>query len=144
VFSQTTEYALRAVVWLADHPSEPQTAREIAEGMSVPQMYLSKVMQLLVRAGVVRGQRGKSGGFVLAKPVDELSVWEVVNAVEPLRRIRTCPLGLARHRHLLCPLHRKMDQTLASIEDDFKSTFISDLVEAPATIPELIGVAHAK
>jgi Rrf2 family protein len=144
VFSQTTEYALRAVVWLADHPGEAQTSRQIADGMSVPQMYLSKVMQLLVRSGAVHGQRGKSGGFVLAKPVDRLSILEIVNAVDPIRRIRTCPLGLERHKHLLCPLHRKIDQTIAAIEEDFKNTFVSDLIETPGKRTELVGVAYAK
>ena len=144
MFSHTTEYALRAVVWLADHTDEPQTAREIADGMSVPPMYLSKVMQFLVRAGLVHGQRGKLGGFTLARPVDRMSVFDVVNAVDPIRRIVTCPLGLARHRKVLCPLHRKLDQTLAAIEHDFKTTFLSDLVEAPAVeMVQLVGASHA-
>jgi Rrf2 family protein len=143
MFSQTVEYALRAVVWLADHPEESQTAREIAAGMSVPPTYLSKVMQLLVRAGAVHAQRGKSGGFVLAKPVKDISILDVVNAVDPIRRIKTCPLGLERHRNHLCPLHSKLDQTLAVMEHDLRTTCIGDLMEG-APLVNVAGVGHAE
>lgn len=131
MFSQTLEYALRAMIWLVDHPGEPQTAREIAAGMQLPQMYLSKVMQHLVHAGLVTGQRGKSGGFALAAEATGVSVLDVINAVDPIKRIHTCPLGLARHSHQLCPLHRKLDASMAVMEEDYRSTCIADMAEGP-------------
>src|SRR4051794_4467025 len=102
MFSQTAEYALRAVVFLAKEPERQRTAHEIADAMSVPSDYLAKVMRQLVRAGLVRGQRGKSGGFVLVRPLGETSVLEVMNAVDPIRRIKSCPLGLVEHREKMC------------------------------------------
>ena len=54
MFSQTTEYALRAAVYLAQEPERVRTTREIAEATSVPVDYLAKVMRSLVRAGLVR------------------------------------------------------------------------------------------
>ncbi len=128
MLSQTAEYALRAVVWIADHPDEPQTAQVIATGMQVPRMYLSKVMGQLVRHGVVSAQRGKSGGFALARPVGEISVLDVVNAVDPLRRIHSCPLNLERHKQRLCPLHRKLDSAVAAMEKEFQATPILQLL----------------
>ena len=139
MLSQTAEYALRAAVWLAQHSDRPQTTQEIAAGMQVPAMYLSKVMQLLVRGGTVHAQRGRSGGFILVKPAGQVSLYEVIHAVDPFRRITKCPLGLARHCKQLCPLHTKLDRSLEAIENDFKSTFLADLVE-----PRQIGAAtHA-
>lgn len=129
MLSQTAEYALRAAVWLATHTDRPQTTMEIADGMAVPPLYLAKVMQVLVRAGVVRGQRGRTGGFVLVKPASETSIYEVVNGIDPVRRIKECPLGLAEHREQLCPLHARLDQSLAVIENDFKQTCLADLIE---------------
>lgn len=134
MFSQTMEYALRAVIWLVDHPDQPQTAREIADGMNVPPMYLAKVMQQLVHAGVVLGQRGRSGGFTLAQAPSEISVLDVVNAVDPIKRIRECPLGLERHKDNLCPLHGKLDRALAAVEEDFRSTCIGDMVDTPVAL----------
>ena len=129
MLSQTAEYALRAMVWIADHPSEPQTAQVIAAGMQVPRNYLSKVMRQLVEHGVLRGQRGKSGGFCLARPVSEISVLDVVNAVDPLQRIHSCPLHLERHKTQMCPLHRKLDAAAAAIEKEFRCTPLHQLVE---------------
>jgi Rrf2 family protein len=128
MLSQTAEYALRAMVWIADHPEEPQTAEVIATAMQVPRNYLSKVMRQLVEHGVVKAQRGKSGGFCLARSMSDISVLDVVNAVDPVQRIHSCPLHLERHKNQMCPLHRKLDAAAAAIEKEFRCTPILQLV----------------
>lgn len=128
MLSQTAEYALRAIVWIADHPDQPQTAGTIAAAMQVPRTYLSKVMRQLVEHEVVTAQRGKSGGFTLARPLKAISVLDVVNAVDPVQRIHTCPLHLERHKEKLCPLHRKLDAAAAALEKDFRCTSLLQLV----------------
>src|SRR5436305_8722325 len=120
MISQTAEYALRAVVMLGSNSSRPQTTHEIAEQTRVPPGYLSKVLQALGKAGLVGAQRGLHGGYVLARSLDELTVLDVVNAVDPLRRIKHCPLGLAEHNGNLCSLHRRLDQGIALIESFFE------------------------
>src|SRR5437588_9194983 len=105
MFSQTTEYALRAVVYLAAQAGEARTIQQIAEATRVPANYLSKVMQSLRRADLVQSQRGLHGGFTLGVAPQELTVYDVVQAVERLQRIRRCPLGIKDHINL-CPLHR--------------------------------------
>jgi Rrf2 family protein len=131
MFSQTVEYALRAVVFLANDPATGRTTEQIATATKVPQAYLSKVMQQLAAAGLVRAQRGIGGGFTLLKLPEKLSILEVVNAVEPLQRIRTCPLGLASHGVKLCPLHKRMDDALASVEAAFASTTLAEILAEP-------------
>src|SRR5262249_55520292 len=116
MFSQTAEYALRAVVCLGAQDPRPLTTQTIAEQTQVPAGYLSKVLQGLGRAGLVESQRGLRGGFVLARRLDEISVLDVINAADPLRRIRSCPLGLVAHGVRLCPLHRRIDDTIALVE----------------------------
>jgi Rrf2 family protein len=132
MISQTVEYALRAVVFLADRDA-PGTTQEIAEATKVPPAYLAKVLQALGRAGLIGARRGPGGGNVLLKAPAELSVWEVVDAVEPLQRIRTCPLGLDTHRLRLCPLHKKLDEALAAVEHAFRETTIGELLATPTT-----------
>lgn len=129
MFSQTAEYALRAMVWLATRPDAPQTSQHISEGTQVPADYLSKVMQLLGRAGLVSGQRGKGGGFVLSRPARRISVLAVVNAVDPIQRIRHCPLKLKEHRGQLCPLHHKLDQAVAMVESVLADATIAEMIE---------------
>jgi len=142
MLSQTSEYALRAAVILAGQPDGPLTTQQIAAAGQIPLDYLSKVLQLLNRAGLVTAMRGKGGGFTLTRHPAEMTVLEIVNAVDPLRRIRSCPLKLAEHRHRLCPLHSKLDQALASVERAFASTSLAELVETPATLLAH-EVAHA-
>jgi Rrf2 family protein len=139
MISQTAEYALRAIVYLADQ-GEARTTQEIAAATLVPASYLSKVMQALSRARVVRSQRGLHGGFTLAKEPDELSVWDVIEAVDPIQRIRTCPLGLKAHGAKLCPLHRRLDDALALVESAFRESTVGDLLREPSKSKPLCEV----
>lgn len=131
MLSQTVEYSLRAIVWLAAHPDDPQTNQQIADATKVPAGYLSKVMQSLGRGRMVTAQRGKNGGFLLARAADKLSVLEVINTVEPIQRIRECPLGIASHGTHLCPLHKRLDGAMEMIENAFRDTTIADILSEP-------------
>src|SRR5690242_1540240 len=97
MFSSTAEYALRAVVFLATSRDGLCGSQAIAEGTKVPSKYISKILSDLVEAGVVTSRRGPNGGFALARTPESISVLEVVNAVDPIRRIESCPLGIPAH-----------------------------------------------
>jgi Rrf2 family transcriptional regulator, nitric oxide-sensitive transcriptional repressor len=137
VFSQTVEYALRAIVFLADKSPDACTTEQIAEATQVPKPYLSKVLQNLGRHNIVHSQRGIGGGVTLVKLPRELTILEVVNAVEPIQRITTCPLGLKSHGKNLCPLHRRMDDALASVEAAFANTTLAEVLAEPTGSPPL-------
>ncbi len=131
MFSQTVEYALRAMVFLAGQQAEPRTTDQIAVATRVPKAYLSKVLQGLVRSGLVHSQRGLGGGMTLTRPPDAVTILEVVNAVEPIRRITTCPLGLSSHGMRLCPLHRRVDNAMATVEAAFGGTTLAEVLAEP-------------
>ncbi len=131
MLSDTVEYALRAVVLLASERGEPMTTAAIAERTQVPAAYLAKILQGLTREGLVHSQRGVGGGITLVKSPEDLTILEVVNAVEPLQRIRTCPLKLRSHGVKLCPLHRRLDNALASVEAAFASTTLAEILAEP-------------
>lgn len=136
MLSQSVDYALRAMVYLADQAPAPRTNEQIAIVTLVPQAYLSKIMQSLSKAGLVRSQRGLHGGFALTKDSSEVTILEVVNAVDPLQRIRECPLGLKTHGMQLCPLHRRLDNALAAVEEAFGDTTLAEiLAERSGSIP---------
>lgn len=132
MLSQTAEYALRAVVHLAEYAPAPRTTEQIAQATLVPQAYLSKVLQALNRAGVVHTQRGVGGGITLEKAPRELTILEVVNAVDPIQRIKECPLGLASHGTQLCPLHRRLDSALGMVEHVFQQTTLAEVLADPS------------
>ena len=130
MISQTVEYALRAAVFLAGAQGA-RTTEQIARVTRVPPAYLSKVLQSLSRAGVVNSQRGIGGGFTLAADPTKLTILEVVNAVDPIQRIRECPLGLASHGIRLCPLHRRLDNAMAAVEKAFGDSTLAEVLAEP-------------
>lgn len=131
VVSQTAEYALRAVVQMAqaaqDRPGLLLTAPFIAEQTQVPPGYLLKVLQTLCRAGFVRSRRGIGGGFELICNPDETTIYDIVDAVDEIPRIDECPLGNPEHQKL-CPLHQSLDDAMGKVENAFKTTSISELL----------------
>ena len=142
MISRTVEYALRAAVLLASDTTTPQTRQQIALHTQVPQGYLAKVLQRLARAGLVRAQRGLHGGFTLTHPPEQTTVLELVSAIEPVQRIRECPLDIDAHRDELCPLHRRLDEALASIEYAFSHTTLADLTDDSLTSQPLCTVSR--
>lgn len=130
MLSQTVEYALRAMSRLAAPDGAPATCRMIAQAMSVPQSYLSKIMRALVHANLVRSYRGPHGGFALARAAEEITVLEIVNAVDPIRRTTSCPLNDPEHVSL-CPLHQCLDDALADVERAFSRATLADIADTP-------------
>ncbi|MCP4190035.1 MAG: Rrf2 family transcriptional regulator [Planctomycetaceae bacterium] len=137
MISQTVEYALRAIVTIAQHEGVPCTAQKISAITQVPAPYLSKMMQGLVRASLVTSKRGLHGGFVLMKEPTELTILEVVDAVEPFKRIRECPLNIDTHSGTLCPLHRRLDNAMEMVENSFRDTTVADLLAQPGSVTPL-------
>ena len=137
MISQTAEYALRAVVWLGGRPDEPVGTKQISQAAQVPAGYLSKVLQMLARAGLVVSTAGRSGGFRLTRRPEEISVLDVINAVDPIERIRECPLHLAGHGRDLCPLHRRLDDAMAQMETAFAQSTVADLLAEKTGVPPL-------
>lgn len=143
MFSQTVEYALRAVVHLAYCSPSASTTEQIAIATKVPQAYLSKVLQGLSRAGVVRSQRGIGGGVALASAPDQLTILDVVNAVDPIQRIHHCPLGIPSHGKVLCPLHKRVDDALCMVEEAFRNTTLAEILSEPSSSKPLCDVQAA-
>ena len=130
MISQTAEYALRAVVLLGsqsraagDDPGDrsrlPGSGRLSVQGPAVAR----------ADRGLVEARRGLGGGYVLTRPLGQLTVYDVVQAVDPLDRIHRCPLKLSAHAERLCSLHQRLDDAVAMLESYFKETTIAALSE---------------
>jgi Rrf2 family protein len=136
MLSQTTEYALRVMVYLASRSGKPATIAQIAAATQTPEGYLAKVLRNLALAELVRSQRGLHGGSILARSAKSISVLDVVQAVDPIQRITQCPLGIKSHAANLCPLHRRLDEAIALVEKAFSRSSIAELVpEQPGDEP---------
>ncbi len=127
MFSQTVEYALRAMTFLGSRPTESTTTEVIARQTQVPAGYLAKIMRDMVVARLVTSQRGPNGGFLLARPPQQITALEIVNAVDPFQRIHTCPAGNPRHTKL-CSLHARLDKAMALIEAELGRVSLAEIV----------------
>ena len=130
LFSQTAEYALRAVAHLATQSDFTSTIPEMAAATQVTAPYLRKVLVKLREADIVQTQRGTGGGVRLLCKPNKLTLLEVINAVDPVARIERCPLGIADHKHL-CPMHSELDQALAEIEKVLSRRTLADILAKP-------------
>lgn len=93
MLSQTSEYALRAVLFLgAQDPDNPVRVGDIADALSVPQNYLSKVLHVLAREKILDSLRGPAGGFSLAIPADELTLHQIIEPFDPDDTVVQCLL----------------------------------------------------
>jgi Rrf2 family nitric oxide-sensitive transcriptional repressor len=132
MFSQTLEYALRVIVHLAGERG-PTTTSKIAKATRVPESYLAKVIQGLRRGGLIVAQRGLHGGSTLARPPEAITLFDVAQAIDPLPRITTCPLGLVSHGTRLCAVHQRLDEAMGHVERVFRTSTIAELLARPTS-----------
>lgn len=142
MISQTSEYALRAVLYLAARPDDkPAAAQDISEATKVPVGYLQKILRMLARHDILSAHRGTGGGFALAKVPTAISVLDVLKASDTqIQRIERCPLGIKGHTRL-CSLHRMLDEEMARAERTFASTTIGDLLDGEGGVRPLCDAA---
>lgn len=107
LYRRSSQLALQAALLLALEPEGSwRRVRELARELDVPATYLAKVLQGLARVGLLATVRGPGGGVRLARPAREISLWDVLSALEPARAFESCFLGLRRCNDLHpCPLH---------------------------------------
>jgi Rrf2 family transcriptional regulator, nitric oxide-sensitive transcriptional repressor len=121
MFSQTVEYALRAMVQLAADSPAASTTKAIAAKTKVPSAYLAKVLQSMRRAALIHSRRGVGGGVTLARAPKDVSLLDVIDAVEPLRRTR----GKSRASS---PLQRTLNNALGQVRETFASVSLADML----------------
>jgi len=131
MISQTSEYALRAVVCLAQNPDKPLTTSKIAGITKVPEHYLSKVLWSLAKHEVVYSKKGLHGGYVLAHLPENLPLLDVINAVDPIKHIKSCPLKLKSHGINLCRLHKSVNESIGLMENLFRTSTVGTILSDP-------------
>lgn len=135
--SQTAEYALRAVLYLAEHgEARPVQVGQMAEALRIPRNYLSKILHLLARDGVLSSSRGKQGGFRLAIPPERLMLLRVVGPFDRFEARRACLLGRPQcSDRTACAAHTRWKDVSERLTMFFRETTVADLLQtAPATV----------
>lgn len=124
MFSNTIEYALRAMAYLASEPTGSAATKDVAEQTDVPSAYMAKVFQHLRRGGLIHAQRGVGGGIKLAKSPDKISLLEIIEAVEPLKRRKGQTVAS------LATLEKTMVAATSKLRDQLAATKLADVASA--------------
>lgn len=134
MLSKTSQYALRAIVYLADQPVERRVrASDVAEDLGVPANYLSKILHTLARNGLLRSERGPGGGFRLARSPHEVTVADAIEPFEKLAGTRTCLLGRSVCRDSSgCVVHERWKVASEGMLEFFRDTTVAELQEPVA------------
>lgn len=129
MLSQTAEYALRAVLYLAERADEG-TVRvgQMAQALHIPHNYLSKILHQLARAGVLASTRGKTGGFQLAVPAERLRLYEIIAPFDRIDERRRCLLGRPQcSDRTACAAHTRWKEVADTLASFFHETTVADL-----------------
>lgn len=104
--SKTSEYAIRCLVAMAHGSDRLHSAKALSEALGLPHKYLGRLLARLGSYGLIEGVQGKGGGYRIARPLDRISVADIVDAVEGLESYDRCILGFDTcDDENPCPLH---------------------------------------
>ena len=132
--SISTEYALHSVLYMAVHSDKGvMLVSTIAEAQKIPASYLAKVFRLLAKAGVIRSFRGSKGGYSLGRNPDQISIREIVEAIEG-RRPLFQSLGIRRgcKAGALCKLQEIFHSAERQMYQELENATIQDLIDYAA------------
>lgn len=122
------EYALRAMIHLADNPGGVARGTEIARMEHIPKYYLEKVIRDLMHRGLVRARRGPGGGYQLARPAETISFRDVIEAVEGPITLNVCVDGSAAcNLQPTCRMFRVWEEGQRVLLDVFSHTTLSEV-----------------
>jgi len=136
VISRRTDYGVRIVLDLATlAQDERAAAHDIADRQRIPRPFLAKIISQLCLAGLVTTHRGAGGGVVLARPAAEITLLQVVEALEGPIRLNRCvirPDDCPRNER--CPVHHVWRQAQADLVDRLGTTTFDMLAAPPAQV----------
>jgi Rrf2 family protein len=125
--SDAASLAMHTMVLLAAEPEQIRSTREIADELKVSEAHLSKVLQRLARAGLVRSVRGPRGGFKLERAQEEAALLGVYEAIEGRLESSSCLLEVQSCQGELCILGALLDNVNREVRDYLAGTKLSQL-----------------
>ncbi|MBI3122382.1 MAG: Rrf2 family transcriptional regulator [candidate division NC10 bacterium] len=126
------EYGIRGVLYLAQQDNgKVSMLSAIAKAQDVPPRFLAKIFQALAKAGIVRSHRGAKGGFSLARPAAEITIKDVIEAIEGPVHLNVCLVAPGEcSRDKICPMHRVWEEAQAKMMGVLGQTNFADLAKA--------------
>jgi len=135
------DYGVRATLYLArKHGDGRKKSREIARAMVIPERFLPQIMTDLIRAELVTSMAGPDGGYELARLPEEISLLDVMEAVEGPARSERCVLrGGPCHWDHACAVHAAWFKAQQALIDSMRETSFSELAATDARLEAGLG-----
>jgi Rrf2 family protein len=129
IFSSATEYAIRGLSELAArNAGAPVLLDELVAGTGLPRDFVAKIFQKLVRAGILRSAKGRGGGFALARPQHEVTLMDIVEAVDGPQSMDACVVGFERcNDQMPCAQHDLYKPIRQRLKDYLRTTTLADM-----------------
>jgi len=128
MITKKTEYAIKALWELASRNDNLTTSKEIAQRQSIPPKYLPQIIAALGQAGLLNSTRGYGGGLRLSRPAEEISILNVIEAIQGKPRLFECQLGISDCIHQPnCQLRSIYNKAQNALENVFGETKLSDV-----------------
>lgn len=131
MLSNSSKYALKAVLYLAVHSSRENKilAKDIGKPINAPQAYIAKLLQELSRHNIVSSIRGPGGGFYLNEANKKTRLYDIISLIDGDNRLTSCVLSLNKcDDQNPCPMHHLVDDTKAGFVKNLKETSVEDLI----------------
>jgi Rrf2 family protein len=127
--SVTTGYAIKALMCLESGDCVPRHLSDIAQCTGVPRAYLAKILNALAQQGLVATKRGYRGGILLARNAEEISLLQIVEAVEGSQWLGECLLGMDACDILtICPTHDFWARFRREITEELRATTLASFM----------------
>lgn len=131
LISKTCNYGIRASLYVASKTDlQFVPIRQISEELNISFHFLTKILQVLTQKNIMNSYRGPNGGISLAKPADEIFIFDIIAAIDGLKLFSECILGLPECNNAKpCPLHEKWAVVREELKNTFLNSNLSDLTK---------------
>jgi Rrf2 family protein len=129
LITRDTDYAIRAIAYMAKHKERKISAKELVKNLKVPRPFLRKILQALDKKGLLRSYKGKGGGFLLNVRPQEIFLLDLIRIFQGRFRLNECFLKKrACPNTKICPLKKKIDKIQAYVLRELGSVSIAFLL----------------
>ncbi len=132
MFSTSCHYGLQAMLYIAMYSSRDKNVglTEIAENQEIPKHFLSKILQELVRHDLIESMKGPNGGFKLRLPAEEITLIQIIEAIDGLDVFTQCGIGFKKcSDDHPCPIHHEYKKVRNKVQELFTTKTLKELTK---------------
>jgi Rrf2 family protein len=129
IFTKTTTYAIRILIFMASEDRQVFSAPYLFDNLRIHNRYMRRILTQLTNGGFLISIRGKKGGFSLSRPTGKIFLSEIIEATEGMASLQGCIMGITDcQRQERCPMHDFWEETRQKMIATFTGTSLQQLI----------------